>query len=62
MGAQLYKASKKGDVGAVKKLLARPDVDVNYAHKVRERVWAARAAWEEWNGAKRHGMEVIAAL
>jgi hypothetical protein len=42
LGAQLYQASRTGDVEAVKKLLARPDVDVNYAHKVRERVWAAR--------------------
>ena len=37
----MYKASRTGDVEAVKKLLAR-NVDVNYADKVRERVWAAR--------------------
>jgi hypothetical protein len=43
--AQLYKASEKGDVEAVKLLLAR-NVDVNKAYKVRERVWTAKTAWE----------------
>ena len=38
--AQLFKPSMRGDVEAVKKLLARPDVDVNYADEVRGRVWA----------------------
>ena len=39
LGAQLYKASEKGDVEAVKKLLARPDVDINETFdEVRERV------------------------
>ena len=45
MGAQLYKASKKGDVEAVKLLLAR-NVDVNKNGKVRGRIWAARTACE----------------
>jgi hypothetical protein len=39
LGAQLYKASKKGHVEAVKKLLAR-NVDVNETFEVRGRVWA----------------------
>ena len=37
----MYKASRTGDVEAVKKLLAR-NVDVNETDEVRERVWTAR--------------------
>jgi hypothetical protein len=57
----LYEASRTGDVEAVKKLLAR-NVDVNYAGEVRGRVWAGGRRGRQWNRAKRHGMEVTAAL
>ena len=40
MGAQLYEASEKGDVEAVKKLLLARNVDVNETDEVRGRVWA----------------------
>jgi hypothetical protein len=43
--AQLVHASDAGDVEAVKRLLAR-NVDVNL-DEVRERVWAAKTAWDE---------------
>ena len=40
LGAQLYKASKKGHVEAVKLLFLSRNVDVNETFEVRGRVWA----------------------
>ena len=51
----MYKASKKGDVEAVKLLLAR-NVDVNKAYKVRgEFGQRGRRHVRQWNEAKCQG-------
>jgi hypothetical protein len=52
--AQLCEASKKGDVAAVKLLLAR-NVDVNKAYKVRGEFGQRGRRGRQWNGAKRLG-------